>query len=284
MRIARLGEFEKERAAVIISDTEAVFVDDVIGDWNRVALENGAVEKVKALDLSSRPRVKFADYRLGSPVARPTKAICVGLNYTQHAIETGATIPTEPIVFMKAPDTVVGGFDDIIVPPGSKKTDYEVEICVVIGKNALYLDSPAQAREHILGYTISQDVSERHWQVERLGQWMKGKSFPSFNPIGPWIVTADSFDPTDVRLWCTIDGEKRQDSRTSDMIFGIEHCIWYITQFMELKAGDIINTGTPQGVGMGFKPEKYIHGGEVVETGIEGIGTIKSNVLAYKKP
>ena len=284
MRIARLGEFEKERAAVIVSDTEAVFVDDVIGDWNRVALENGAVEKVKALDLSSRPRVKFADYRLGSPVARPTKAICVGLNYTQHAIETGATIPTEPIVFMKAPDTVVGGFDDIIVPPGSKKTDYEVEICVVIGKNALYLDSPAQAREHILGYTISQDVSERHWQVERLGQWMKGKSFPSFNPIGPWIVTADSIDPTDVRLWCTIDGEKRQDSRTSDMIFGIEHCIWYITQFMELKAGDIINTGTPQGVGMGFKPEKYIHGGEVVETGIEGIGTIKSNVLAYKKP
>ncbi len=284
MRIARLGEFEKERAAVIVSDTEAVFVDDVIGDWNRVALENGALEKVKALDLSTRPRVKFADYRLGSPVARPTKAICVGLNYTQHAIETGATSPTEPIVFMKAPDTVVGGFDDIIVPPGSKKTDYEVEICVVIGKNALYLDSPAQAREHILGYTISQDVSERHWQVERLGQWMKGKSFPSFNPIGPWIVTADSFDPTDVRLWCTVDGEKRQDSRTSDMIFGIEHCIWYITQFMELKAGDIINTGTPQGVGMGFKPEKYIHGGEVVETGIEGIGTIKSKVLAYKKP
>ena len=284
MRIARLGEFEKERAAVIVSDTEAVFVDDVIGDWNRVALDNGALAKVQALDLSSRPRVKFADYRLGSPVARPTKAICVGLNYTQHAIETGATIPTEPIVFMKAPDTVVGGFDDIIVPPGSKKTDYEVEICVVIGKNALYLDSPAQAREHILGYTISQDVSERHWQVERLGQWMKGKSFPSFNPIGPWSVTADSFDPTDVHLWCTIDGEKRQDSRTSDMIFGIDHCIWYITQFMELKAGDIINTGTPQGVGMGFKPEKYIHGGEVVETGIEGIGTIKSNVLAYKKP
>ena len=284
MRKARLGEFEKERAAVIVSDTEAVYVDDVIGDWNRVALENGALEKVKALDLSTRPRVKFADYRLGSPVARPTKAICVGLNYTQHAIETGATIPTEPIVFMKAPDTVVGGFDDIIVPPGSKKTDYEVEICVVIGKNALYLDSPAQAREHILGYTISQDVSERHWQVERLGQWMKGKSFPSFNPIGPWIVTEDSFDPTDVRLWCTVDGEKRQDSRTSDMIFGIEHCIWYITQFMELKAGDIINTGTPQGVGMGFKPEKYIHGGEVVETGIEGIGTIKSKVLAYKKP
>lgn len=283
MRIARLGEFERERAAVIVSDLEAVFVDDVIGDWNRTSLENGALERVRELDLSSRPKVKIADYRLGSPVARPTKVICVGLNYTQHAIETGATPPPEPVVFMKAPDTVIGGFDDIIVPPGSLKTDYEVEICVVIGKSALYLNSPADARDHILGYTISQDVSERHWQVERSGQWVKGKSFPSFNPMGPWIVTSDSFDPTDVRLWCTVDGQARQDSRTSDMIFGIDHCIWYISQFMELKAGDIINTGTPQGVGMGFKPERYILGGEVIETGIEGIGTIRSKVINYKK-
>jgi len=283
MRIARLGEFERERAAVIVSDLEAVFVDDVIGDWNRTSLENGALERVRELDLSSRPKVKIADYRLGSPVARPTKVVCVGLNYTQHAIETGATPPPEPVVFMKAPDTVIGGFDDIIVPPGSLKTDYEVEICVVIGKSALYLNSPADARDHILGYTISQDVSERHWQVERSGQWVKGKSFPSFNPMGPWIVTSDSFDPTDVRLWCTVDGQARQDSRTSDMIFGIDHCIWYISQFMELKAGDIINTGTPQGVGMGFKPERYILGGEVIETGIEGIGTIRSKVINYKK-
>ena len=281
MRIARLGEFEKERAAVIVSDSEAVFVDDVIGDWNRTALENGALERVRALDLSSRPKVKIADYRLGSPVARPTKVICVGLNYAQHAIETGATPPTEPVVFMKAPDTVIGGFDEIVVPPGSVKTDYEVEICVVIGKAALYLKSPADARDHILGYTISQDVSELHWQVERSGQWVKGKSFPSFNPMGPWIVTADSYDPTDVHLWCTVDGEERQNSRTSDMIFGIEHCVWYISQFMELKAGDVINTGTPQGVGMGFKPEKYILGGEIVETGIEGIGTIRSKVVNY---
>jgi 2-keto-4-pentenoate hydratase/2-oxohepta-3-ene-1,7-dioic acid hydratase in catechol pathway len=281
MRIARLGEFEKERAAVIVSDSEAIFVDDVIGDWNRISLENGAVEIVRALDLSSRPKVHIADYRLGSPVARPTKVVCVGLNYAQHARETGATPPTEPVIFMKAPDTVIGGFDDIVVPPGSVKTDYEVEICVVIGKNALYLDSPADAGEYILGYTISQDVSERYWQIERSGQWVKGKSFPSFNPMGPWIVTSDSFDPTDVRLWCTVNGVKRQDSRTADMIFGINHCIWYISQFMELKAGDIINTGTPQGVGMGFKPEKYILGGEIVETGIEGIGTIRSQVVKY---
>jgi 2-keto-4-pentenoate hydratase/2-oxohepta-3-ene-1,7-dioic acid hydratase in catechol pathway len=283
MRIARLGEFEKERAAVIVSDTEAVFVDDVINDWDRKSLENGALERVRALDLSSRERVKIADYRLGSPVARPTKVICVGLNYAQHARETGATPPTEPVIFMKVPDTVIGGNDDIIVPPGSLKTDYEVEICVVIGKGGKYLNSPADAHEHILGYTISQDVSERHWQTERSGQWVKGKSFPTFNPMGPWIVTSDSLDPTDIRLWCTVDGQPRQDSRTSDMIFGIDHCIWYISQFMELKAGDVVNTGTPQGVGMGFKPEKYILGGEIIETGIEGIGTIRSKVINYQK-
>ena len=282
MKLARLGKFGSEKPAIVISDTEAVFVDDVVSDFNRETLSNGAIEKLKKLDLSSRPKVKISDYRLGSPVARPTKAICVGLNYAKHAKESGAEPPKEPVIFMKAPDTVIGGFDDIVIPPNSVKTDYEVEICVVIGKDALYLDSPAKAKEHILGYTISQDVSERHWQIERSGQWVKGKSFPTFNPVGPWIVTADEFDPSDVRLWSTVDGEKRQDSKTSDMIFGIDHCVWYISQFMELKAGDIINTGTPEGVGMGHKPEKYLKPGQVVETGIDGLGTIKSNVVAYK--
>ncbi len=282
MKLARLGKFGSEKPAIVVSDTEAVFVDDVVADFNRETLSNGAIEKLRNLDLTSRPKVKIADYRLGSPVARPTKAICVGLNYAKHAKESGAEPPKEPVIFMKAPDTVIGGFDDIVIPPNSVKTDYEVEICVVIGKDALYLESPAKAKEHILGYTISQDVSERHWQIERSGQWVKGKSFPTFNPVGPWIVTADEFDPTDVRLWSTVDGEKRQDSKTSDMIFGIDHCVWYISQFMELKAGDIINTGTPEGVGMGHKPEKYLKPGQVVETGIDGLGTIKSNVVAYK--
>jgi 2-keto-4-pentenoate hydratase/2-oxohepta-3-ene-1,7-dioic acid hydratase in catechol pathway len=282
LKIARLGKFGSEKPAIVISDTEAVFVDDVVADFNRETLSNGAIEKLKKLDLSSRPKVKISDYRLGSPVARPTKAICVGLNYAKHAKESGAEPPKEPVIFMKAPDTVIGGFDDIVIPPNSVKTDYEVEICVVIGKDALYLESPAKAKEHILGYTISQDVSERHWQIERSGQWVKGKSFPTFNPVGPWIITADEFDPSDVRLWSTVDGEKRQDSKTSDMIFGIDHCVWYISQFMELKAGDIINTGTPEGVGMGHKPEKYLKPGQVVETGIDGLGTIKSNVVAYK--
>ena len=282
MKLARLGNFGSEKPAIVISETEAVFVDDVVADFNRETLSNGALDKLKKLDLTNRPKVKISDYRLGSPVARPTKAICVGLNYAKHAKESGAELPKEPVIFMKAPDTVVGGFDDIVIPPNSVKTDYEVEICVVIGKDALYLESPAKAKEHILGYTISQDVSERHWQIERSGQWVKGKSFPTFNPVGPWIVTADEFDPSDVRLWSTVDGEKRQDSRTSDMVFGIDHCVWYISQFMELKAGDIINTGTPAGVGMGHKPEKYLKPGQVVETGIDGIGTIKSNVVASK--
>ena len=287
MRIARLGPINQEKPAVIVSDTEAVFVDDVISDFNRIELENSAISKIEKLDLSSRPKVKISDFRIGSPVARPTKVICVGLNYAKHAVESGMTAPAEPVIFMKAPDTVIGANDDVVVPPNSQKTDYEVELCVVIGKNALYLKSPEDAAAHILGYTISQDISERHWQIERSGQWVKGKSFPTFNPMGPWIVTKDELaknglDPSNLALSCTIDGEVRQNSRTDDLIFGINHCVWYISQFMELKAGDVINTGTPAGVGMGFKPEKYLKGGENIVTTIEGIGTIKNKVVNYK--
>lgn len=287
MKIARLGEIYKEKPAVVVSATEAVFVDDLISDWSRTELENGALEKVAKADLSNRPKVKLSDFRFGSPVTRPTKVICVGLNYAKHAKETGMDAPAEPVIFMKAPDTVIGGNDQIVVPPNSAKTDYEVELCVVIKKNALYLKSPEDAADYILGYTVSQDVSERHWQVERSGQWVKGKSFPTFNPMGPWIVTADELaknglNPNNLSLSCTIDGEVRQNSRTNDLIFGINHCVWYISQFMELKAGDVINTGTPEGVGMGFKPEKYLKGGENIITTIEGIGTIKNKVVNYK--
>jgi 2-keto-4-pentenoate hydratase/2-oxohepta-3-ene-1,7-dioic acid hydratase in catechol pathway len=287
MRIARLGPINQEKPAVIVSDSEAVFIDDVISDFNRIELENSAISKVEKIDLSTRPKVKISDFRIGSPVARPTKVICVGLNYAKHAVESGMTAPAEPVIFMKAPDTVIGANDDVVVPPNSQKTDYEVELCVVIGKNALYLKSPEDAAAHILGYTISQDISERHWQIERSGQWVKGKSFPTFNPMGPWIVTKDELaknglDPSNLALSCTIDGEVRQNSRTDDLIFGINHCVWYISQFMELKAGDVINTGTPAGVGMGFKPEKYLKGGENIVTTIEGIGTIKNKVVNYK--
>jgi 2-keto-4-pentenoate hydratase/2-oxohepta-3-ene-1,7-dioic acid hydratase in catechol pathway len=282
LKIARLGNPGAEKPALIINDLEAVFVDDVVSDFNRETLSSGAIEKLEKLDLTNRPRIKFSEYRLGSPVARPTKAICVGLNYLTHAHEMGVEPPKEPLIFMKAPDSVVGGFDDIVIPPHSTKTDYEAELCVVIGSDALYLESPAKAQDHILGYAVSQDVSEREWQIERSGQWMKGKSFPTFNPIGPWITTRDEFDPSDVRIWSKVDGQIRQDSKTSDMIFKIDHCVWYLSQFMELKAGDIINTGTPEGVGMGHKPEKFLKPGQVVETGIDGLGVIKSQVVNYK--
>jgi 2,4-diketo-3-deoxy-L-fuconate hydrolase len=277
MKIARFGTIGAERPAVMINQTQAVYVDHLIKDWNRPELEAGAVEKVKAADLSTQPPIDIAGLRIASPVARPTKLICIGLNYARHAAESGMTPPPEPVVFMKAPDCLIGPNDEIAIPPNSTATDYEVELAIVIGKRALYLKDKSEARSHILGYSISQDVSERHWQIERAGQWVKGKSFPTFNPMGPVIVTEDEFKPDDVRLYCTVDGEKRQDSRTSDLIFDIDHIVWYLSQFMELFPGDIINTGTPEGVGMGFKPTKYLSAGQDVVTGIEGIGEMRSH-------
>ena len=282
MRIARIGALGKERAAVISGD-RAIFVDSIISDWSRSELENGAVQKVARADLSSLPSEALGSSRIGAPIHNPTKVICVGLNYLGHIKEANAETPKEPIIFMKAPDSVVGPNDAIVIPPQSDATDYEVELAIVIGKKALYLDSPDQAPDYILGYSISQDVSERHWQLERSGQWVKGKSFPTFNPIGPCIVTPDEINGSNLRLWCSVDGEMRQDSNTNDLLFGINHIIWYISQFMELHPGDIINTGTPFGVGLGFKPPKYLRAGNVLRTGIEGIGEIESNLVAYSK-
>jgi 2-keto-4-pentenoate hydratase/2-oxohepta-3-ene-1,7-dioic acid hydratase in catechol pathway len=279
MKIARFGAFGSERPAVMISDTQAVYVDSLIKDWNRDELEAGALAKVQAADLSQLEHFDIAGLRIGSPVARPTKLICIGLNYARHAAESGMTPPPEPVVFMKAPDCLVGPNDDIVIPPNSTATDYEVELSIVIGKRALYLKSESEARDYILGYSMSQDVSERHWQLERAGQWVKGKSFPTYNPMGPVVVTGDEFAPDDVRVYCTVDGEKRQDSRTSDLIFGIDHIVWYVSQFMELHPGDVINTGTPEGVGMGSKPTKYLKAGQKVVTGIEGIGEMTSRTV-----
>ena len=279
MKIARFGHIGSERPAVMVNQTQAVYVDHLIKDWNRDELMAGALDKVKSADLSSLAPFDIAGLRIGSPVARPTKLICIGLNSARHAAESGMTPPPEPVVFMKAPDCLIGPNDEIAVPPNSTATDYEVELSIVIGKRALYLKSESEARSHILGYSISQDVSERHWQIERAGQWVKGKSFPTFNPMGPVIVTSDEFNPDDVRLYCSVDGEKRQDSRTSDLIFGIDHIVWYLSQFMELFPGDIINTGTPEGVGMGFKPTKYLQRGQKVVTGIEGIGEMVSKTI-----
>ena len=282
MKIARIGAVGKERAAVISGET-VIFVDSIISDWSRSELENGALSKVAGADLSALASEPLGKSRIGAPIQNPTKVICVGRNYLGHIKEANAETPKEPIIFMKAPDSVVGPNDDIVIPPNSDATDYEVELAIVIGKKALYLQSPDQAPEHILGYSISQDVSERHWQLERSGQWVKGKSFPTFNPIGPCVVTADEIDGSNLRLWCSVDGQMRQDSNTNDLLFGINHVIWYISQFMELCPGDIINTGTPFGVGLGYKPPNYLRAGNVLRTGIEGIGEIESTLVAYSK-
>lgn len=282
MRIARIGEVGQEKPAVVRND-EYVLVDSIIPDWSRESLENGAFEKVARANLENLPTVAKGATRIGAPINRPTKVICIGLNYLGHIKETNADTPPEPVVFMKAPDSIVGPNDDIVIPPQSSATDYEVELAIVIGKRALYLESQAEAADHILGYTISQDVSERHWQLERAGQWVKGKSFPTFNPLGPEIVTADSIHAHRLRLWCSVNGEMKQDSNTDDLLFGIHHIVWYLSQFMELFPGDIINTGTPFGVGLGFKPPVYLKAGDQLKTGIEGIGEITNSCVAYRR-
>lgn len=258
-------------------------MDSIIPDWSRESLEDGAFEKVARANLENLPTVAKGATRIGAPINRPTKVICIGLNYLGHIKETNADTPPEPVVFMKAPDSIVGPNDDIVIPPQSSATDYEVELAIVIGKRALYLESQAEAADHILGYTISQDVSERHWQLERAGQWVKGKSFPTFNPLGPEIVTADSIHAHRLRLWCSVNGEMKQDSNTDDLLFGIHHIVWYLSQFMELFPGDIINTGTPFGVGLGFKPPVYLKAGDQLKTGIEGIGEITNSCVAYRR-
>jgi 2-keto-4-pentenoate hydratase/2-oxohepta-3-ene-1,7-dioic acid hydratase in catechol pathway len=282
MKLARIGAIGHEKPAIVEGD-EAIFVDSLITDWDRQTLSDGAFENVAGSDLSKLPRVSIQGLRFGAPISKPTKLICVGLNYLAHIKEAGFDTPVEPVIFMKAPDSLTGPNDDVVIPPNSAATDYEVELAIVIGKRALYLDSPADSAEHILGYSISQDVSERHWQMERAGQWVKGKSFPTFNPLGPVIVTADSINAHNLRLWCSVNGEMKQDSNTDDLLYGIDHIVWYISQFMELFPGDVINTGTPFGVGMGFKPPIYLKAGDVLKTGIEGIGEITNNVVAYSK-
>lgn len=281
MRIARIGDVGREKPAVVQGD-QYIVVDSLISDWSRETLSAGALAKVAMADLASLPRVAKGSIRIGPPINRPTKVICVGLNYLGHIKETNADTPAEPVIFMKAPDSVVGPNDDVVIPPNSLATDYEVELAIVIGERALYLGSPDESVAHILGYTISQDVSERHWQIERSGQWVKGKSFPTFNPIGPEIVTGDEINPSNLRLWCSVNGVMKQDSNTDDLLFGINHIVWYISQFMELFPGDVINTGTPFGVGLGFKPPIYLAVGDSIKTGIEGIGEISNNCIAYR--
>jgi len=278
MRLGRLLLSGNEEQCVFLDDKSAVLLKDLIPTYDGSYLTNELISQIELLELDRAPRVVFEVSETRSPVVTPRKIICVGLNYQKHAIEMGIDAPSEPIVFMKSPKTMVGGFDNIVIPPNSKKTDYEVELAIIIGEHALYLNSPKDALNCILGYTISQDISEREWQLERGGQWMKGKSFPTFNPLGPCVVTKDELNGDNLKIWSKVNGAVRQDSNTNDLIFDIGFCIWYISQFMELEPGDVVNTGTPEGVGMSRTPSGFLKPGDILESGIEGIGAIKNLV------
>jgi len=242
---------------------------DGAGDIDGTFLSSGALDQVRADEL---PPLESPG-RAGPPIARPGKVVCLGLNYRDHAAETGAEAPTEPILFMKAPYTVVGPDDDVLIPRGSVKTDYEVELAVVIGKQARYLDGPEQARDVIAGYAVSNDVSEREFQLERGGTWDKGKSCETFNPLGPYLVTPDEVpDPQELSLKLWVNGEPRQDGSTKDMIFGVYETVAYISRFMVLEPGDVVNTGTPAGVALGRPDQPYLRAGDLVELTIDGLG------------
>ena len=278
MKFGRLGDRGREFPVVFLDGQTAISVADVIPDWSRDALMAGAIQTVSQVELSDRPQLSVADYRIAAPLQRPGKIVAIGLNYRLHAGETGAAIPAEPVIFSKSPDCVVGPFDNIKIPPGSTRTDYEVELAVVIGGHLSYAANEAEAQAAIAGYTISQDVSEREWQKERGGTWDKGKSFPTFSPMGPWVDT-ELADPQRLELSTTVNGEVRQHSTTADMIFSISHLVYYVSQCMELFPGDVINTGTPSGVAMGMATNGYLTAGDVVESHIVNLGAMRNTCI-----
>ncbi|MFI5882517.1 fumarylacetoacetate hydrolase family protein [Streptomyces sp. NPDC051554] len=274
MRFLRVGPAGSERPVVLDSDGTARDMSPLTADIDGAFLAEGGVERVRAaLAESVLPRTDIAGRRVGAPVARPGKVVCIGLNYVDHAAETATPPPAEPVVFMKAANTVVGPDDTVLVPRTSGKTDYEIELAVVIGRTARYLDSPEAADDVIAGYAIADDVSERAFQHERGGQWDKGKSCETFNPLGPWLVTPDETgDPQGLAMRLWVNGELRQDGHTKNMIFGVRHIVWYLSQFMVLDPGDVISTGTPAGVAFGANDFPYLVAGDVVEVEIDRLG------------
>lgn len=281
MRLLRLGPNGQERPYVLLGTDLVVPVDDAAGDFDAAFFRGGGLDRLRRSIEERRSAARAPDdQRVGPPVARPGKIVCIGLNYADHARESGAPIPDEPVIFLKAPYTLVGPHDDVFIPRGSSKTDYEVELGVVIGKDCRYLRSGAEAMEHVAGYMICNDVSEREFQLERGGQWDKGKSCETFNPAGPWLVTPDEIDNVhELDLWLQVNGEYRQRGSTRSMIFSVAEVVRYVSQFMVLEAGDVINTGTPPGVALGMKPPRYLQAGDVVELGIEGLGAQRQRMV-----
>jgi len=279
MKLLRHGPRGAERPGLLADDGTIRDLSGLVPDIGGAVISDTGIAMLRAIDPASLPVVNH-ETRLGACVAGTGKFICIGLNYSDHAAETGATVPPEPIIFMKATSAICGPNDHIIIPRGSVKTDWEVELAVIIGKTAKYV-TEADALNYVAGYAVSNDVSERAFQTERSGQWTKGKSCDNFGQLGPWLVTRDEVaDPQNLKMWLTVNGQTMQDGSTGTMVYGVAYLVSYLSQFMTLQPGDVISTGTPPGVGMGMKPPRYLKEGEVVELGIEGLGTQRQEVIA----
>lgn len=280
MKLIRFGQPGAEKPGLITRDGDYVDASAFGSDWTAEFFATGGLERLKSWRAINPPIVDTS-VRLGPPIANPGKIICIGLNFRDHAQETGAKIPTEPVVFMKATSSLCGPNDDVIIPRNSTKTDWEVELAVVIGNRASYV-SEADAMDYVAGYVLHNDYSEREFQLERGGQWVKGKSCDTFAPLGPYLATKDEIpDPHALRMWLKVNGVTRQDSSTGNMVFRIPQLVSYVSQFMSLLPGDVISTGTPAGVGLGHTPPQYLQPGDEVELGIEGLGTARQRLRAY---
>ncbi|MEL0456514.1 fumarylacetoacetate hydrolase family protein [Flavobacteriaceae bacterium SZ-1-7] len=285
MKLIRFGKAGQEKPGVQLANGTKIDVSAFGMDYNEKFFGNDGIEKLKTWLESNQSNCPEIDdnVRLGAPLTRPSKIVCIGLNYAQHAAEAGMEVPKEPVLFFKSTTAMVGPNDDIMLPKNSTKTDWEVELSIVIGKKTSYIEED-EVFDHIAGYVLHNDVSERAFQIERSGQWCKGKGCDTFAPVGPFIATTDEIpDPNNLNLWLKLNGEIMQNSSTSDFIFNVQQSVSHISQFMTLLPGDIISTGTPFGVGLGLNPPVYLKAGDVVELGIEGLGTSKQKVVPFKK-
>jgi 2,4-didehydro-3-deoxy-L-rhamnonate hydrolase len=281
MKLLRLGEPGEERPAVRTGEDSYIDVSDVVPDYDEGFFGSGGLTLLRDLVAArADQRQPLGGVRVGAPIARPHQILCIGLNYRDHAAETGQEVPSEPILFTKSPNTLIGPYDDVRVPRGATKTDWEVELGIVIGRRTSYLDSPLDARDAIAGFVLVNDVSERSFQLERNGQWVKGKSAETFNPAGPWLATVDEIDDvSNLSMWLDVNGVRRQEGSTSTMVFDPCFIVHYLSQFLVLEPGDLINTGTPPGVGMGFDPPIWLQPGDVMDLGIDGLGRQRQTVV-----
>ena len=283
MYLMRIGDPGAERPAARIDDESYVDLSDVVDDFDEAFFGDGGLDRIRPVvaERAAADEVsRFAGERVGAPIARPHQILGIGLNYRDHAAETGQAVPDEPILFNKSPNTLIGPYDDVRIPRGSTKPDWEVELGVVIGRRTSYLDSVEEARGVIAGYLVVNDVSERAFQIERGGQWVKGKSAETFNPAGPWLVTPEEIDDVlALDMWLDVNGVRRQTGNTKTMVFDPYFIVHYLSQFLVLEPGDLINTGTPPGVGMGFSPPVWLQPGDVMELGVEGLGSQRQHVV-----